>query len=76
MAGVNLQGDLLALHNCLRSDVPVTNAQKAHDIVGDIGHACLQDVTGKDIGKLKLKYTCHRPMCLCSINANGDRVGC
>ena len=48
MAG--LQNNLADLHACLQGDDPASNAHKAHNIVGDIGHYCLQDVTDKDIG--------------------------
>ena len=52
MAG--LQSSLADLYGCLNTDNPSLNAQKAHDIAGDVGHVCLQDVTEKDIGMLEI----------------------
>ena len=46
-----LQDHLFALQACIGDGDVAGNAQKAHGIVGDIGHVCLQDVTEKDVGK-------------------------
>ena len=46
-----LQDQLRNLFSCISSDDPVVGGRNAHNIVGDIGHKCLQDVTEKDIGE-------------------------
>ncbi len=51
MAG-GLQNHLQNLHLCADDGDVVGNAAKAHAIVGELGHVCLQDVTEKDVGKL------------------------
>ena len=50
MAGL-LPGKLRNLHSCLNSGDLQVGANKAHDITGDLGHVCLQDVTEKDVGE-------------------------
>lgn len=49
-----LLDNLRALHACLKSDDPPGDAVKAHNIVGDVGHTCLQDVTERNIGNLEI----------------------
>ena len=46
-----LAAKLQKLHFCVNSDDLQGGATKAHDITGDLGHVCLQDVTEKDVGE-------------------------
>ena len=49
MAG-GLLAKLQNLHSTFSDDLQ-GGATKAHDITGDLGHVCLQDVTEKDVGE-------------------------
>ena len=53
-----LDGYLRELIRCLDGEVLQDSAITAHDIVGDIGHCCLHDVTDKDIGEKLCKAVC------------------
>ena len=44
-----LEKELDELHLCL-ADTTQSGSARAFDIVGNIDHICLQDVTDKDIG--------------------------
>ena len=50
MAG-ELGEKLSSLHACVRSEDDDGGPAMAHDLVGDIGHICLQDIVEKDVGK-------------------------
>ena len=50
MAG-ELGEKLTSLHACVSGDGDEGGPVLAHDLVGDVGHICLQDISEKDIGK-------------------------
>ena len=46
-----LEEKLLELKESFSKEDSISGSQKGHDIVGDIGHICLHDLTEKDIGE-------------------------
>ena len=48
----HLEEKLSELNSCFSKQETIFNAQKSHELVGDIGHICLQDIGVKDIGDI------------------------
>ena len=61
-----LPGFLRELHQCLDGEGLQDNAIAAHDIIGDIGHCCLVDVTDREIGEM-VRNSMHEK---CTMNMN------
>ena len=47
----SLQALLAGLHTAVRENERSVAAQKAHDIVGDVGHICLQEIRENEVGE-------------------------
>ena len=60
-----LQDQLHNLIDCFKCEDDVIAGQTAHNIVGDIGHYCLEDVTERDIGE----KVCCKPFCVACQNS-------